>query len=230
MRLAGLRGEPHGSVLFAESQTAGRGQRSNKWVTPVGHDLMFSVLLRPTVPSHLWPRLTTLAALAICRGVESFLPLHPAIKWPNDVYLGFRKVAGLLAETFTGADGQSFLVLGIGLNVNSLSFPPELSGLATSLLQQTPATVQWIPREELAACILAELHKWMDCWDQSYAIALEEVRPRSLLLGQRISALVDGQRIEAKAVELTEEGHLVIETSDGLKQTLSSAVEVRLVV
>jgi BirA family transcriptional regulator, biotin operon repressor / biotin---[acetyl-CoA-carboxylase] ligase len=179
IRMAGLRGEPHGTVLFAESQTDGRGQRQNRWITPVGQDLMFSILLRPAVPAALWPRLTTLAALSICRGVEGILPLRPAIKWPNDIYAGSRKVAGLLAETYHTTDG-AFLVLGIGLNVNAQSFPPELSGTATSLLQQMPASVLWIQREELAACILLELHKWLDCWETGFDIALDEVRQRSL--------------------------------------------------
>jgi BirA family transcriptional regulator, biotin operon repressor / biotin---[acetyl-CoA-carboxylase] ligase len=227
VRLAGLRGEPHGTVLFAESQTAGRGQRSNRWVTPLGLDLMFSALLRPSVAMPHWPRLTTLAALAICRGVETVLPLRPSIKWPNDIYAGQRKVAGLLAETCTTAEG-SFLVLGVGLNVNSQSFPAELGGTATSLLQQMPATVTWIDRETLAAAILLELHKWMDCWDTAYGTALEEVRQRSLLLGRDITAKLDGQPVSGRATELNDEGHLVIQQDNGRRLELSSAVEVRL--
>jgi BirA family transcriptional regulator, biotin operon repressor / biotin---[acetyl-CoA-carboxylase] ligase len=227
LRHAGLRGEAHGTVLFAESQTAGRGQRSNRWVAPVGLDLMFSVLLRPTVPMALWPRLTTLAALAICRGIETAMPLRPTIKWPNDIYAGQRKVSGLLAETFHTAEG-AFLVLGIGINVNSQSFPAELGGTATSLLQQMPASVQWIERETLAAAILLELQKWMECWDESFGIALEEVRQRSLLLGRDITATLQGQPIQGKAAELDDEGHLILQQDNGERVVLSSAIEVRL--
>jgi BirA family biotin operon repressor/biotin-[acetyl-CoA-carboxylase] ligase len=227
IKLAALRGEPHGTVLFTESQTAGRGQRSNRWLTPVGQDLMFSVLLRPSLPQALWPRLTTLAALAICRSVESLLPLRPTIKWPNDLYVGRRKFAGLLADTAVGAEG-AFLVLGVGINVNAQSFPTELAGTATSLLQQMPASLQWVEREPLAATVLLELHKWIDCWERGFDSALEEVRARSLLLGQHITANFQGQQVTGKAQQLNDEGHLVIVQADGSYLVLSSAVEVRL--
>jgi BirA family transcriptional regulator, biotin operon repressor / biotin---[acetyl-CoA-carboxylase] ligase len=188
---------------------------------------MFSLLLRPKLPMTLWPRLTTLAALAICRAVESMLPLRPAIKWPNDVYAGSRKVGGLLAETFTGPEG-AFLVLGIGLNVNAQTFAAELAGSATSLLQQMPASVQWIQREELAVLILLELHKWMGCWGDGYGAVLDEVRQRSLLLNRQIEATVDGKRVGGRATGLNEEGHLIVELGDGSQIEWSSAVEVRL--
>ncbi|MDB6003749.1 MAG: biotin, partial [Prosthecobacter sp.] len=86
---------PVGTVVFTESQTAGRGRRDNRWIAPSGKDLMFSLLLKPAASMEKWPRITTLAALAICHAIEAELPLHPRIKWPNDIYLNDRKVSGL---------------------------------------------------------------------------------------------------------------------------------------
>jgi len=75
-----------GTVVFTESQTAGRGRRDNRWIAPRSRDLMFSLLLKPAASMDKWPRITTLAALAICKAIEAELPLQPRIKWPNDVY------------------------------------------------------------------------------------------------------------------------------------------------
>jgi BirA family biotin operon repressor/biotin-[acetyl-CoA-carboxylase] ligase len=223
---AGQRGEEGGLVIFAESQTAGRGQRSNRWVTPAGRDLMFSLLLRPTLPMELWPRLTTIAALAVCRAVESLLPVRLGIKWPNDIHLTGRKVCGLLAETYAASEGN-FLVLGIGLNVNSTAFPPELEGIATSLLRELPQPIRELEREPLAAALLNELSALMELWEHDFHEVIEQVRPRSLLIGRNIRALVTDAPIHGRVLDLNHEGHLVLRLADGASMTLSSAAEVR---
>jgi len=225
-REAGLRGEAGPLAIFAEAQTAGRGQRSQRWITPKGQDLMFSLLLRPEVKLEHWPRLTTMAALALCKAIEATLPLMPKIKWPNDIFLAERKVSGLLAETFTSAKGP-FLVLGIGLNVNAIAFAPELHGIATSLLRELPATLREIDREVVAAAVLNELTKVMKLWADGFHEVISAVRPRSLLTGRNIRARANGQEIHGRVADLNHEGHLVLQLPDGSAQTLSSAAEVR---
>lgn len=213
-------------AIFAESQTAGRGQRSNRWVTPKGRDLMFSIVLRPHEPLEYWPRFTTLAALAVCKGIEAMLPLKPEIKWPNDIYLGPRKVCGLLAETSLSATG-SFLVLGIGLNVNAIAFAPELEDTAISLLKALPPTLREIDRESLAAAVLAELRQAFALCEHDYATALAEVRERSLLIGKTIRARLNENVVHGRVLDLNHEGHLVLQLADGSITHLSSAAEVR---
>jgi BirA family biotin operon repressor/biotin-[acetyl-CoA-carboxylase] ligase len=213
-------------AIFADAQTAGRGQRSNRWITPAGRDLMFSVLLRPAVAMELWPRFTTLAALAVCEAIETMLPLHPMIKWPNDIYLGQRKVCGLLAETGTSPDGM-FLVLGIGLNVNATSFAPELADTATSLIRELPAKIREIDREALAALLLDALDRCFAHCEHDYSQVLEQVRARSLLIGKSIRARVNESVIHGRVLDLNHEGHIVLELLDGSTQVLSSAAEVR---
>ncbi len=225
-RAAGMAGEAAGLAIFAESQTTGRGQRSNRWLTPRGRDIMVSLLLRPEQQVELWPRITTLAALAVCRAIESVVPLRPSIKWPNDVYVGSRKVCGLLAETFVGPQG-AFLVLGIGLNVNNMSFSEELQGIATSLLRELPAHVLELDREVLAAALLAELGTAMTLWDDAFSEAVAEVRQRSLLLGRQVRAVIEGREVSGKALDLNHEGHLVLQLNDGSSMALSSAADVR---
>ncbi len=227
-REAGQRGEPGFLAIFTDAQTAGRGQRSNRWLTPKGQDLMVSVLLRPEVKLEHWPRATTLAALAVCHAIEATLPLQPRIKWPNDIYLGERKVAGLLAETASGPQG-AFLVLGIGVNVNASRFAPELQERATSLRCELPALLQQreIDRETLAAALLQALSASFTQWADDYHEAIAAVRQRSLLIGKNIRARVNENTIHGRVLDLNHEGHLLIQLADGSLQTLSSAAEVR---
>jgi len=216
---------PVGTVVFTESQTAGRGRRDNRWIAPRGKDLMFSLLLQPAAPLEQWPRITTLAALAICKAIEAELPLQPRIKWPNDVYLSDRKVSGLLAETVSTREGMR-IILGIGLNVNTLDFPPELS--ATSLLQRLqPASIREIDRNSLAHRLLTALHAEFQGLEDGFSAALSEVRERSWLIGRQIRARAPQGEVFGRVLDLNEEGHLVLEFPDGSSHTLTSADEVR---
>ncbi len=213
-------------AIFAESQTAGRGQRSNRWITPKGRDLMFSIVIHPHEPLEFWPRFTTLAALAVCKAIETQLPLKPEIKWPNDIYLGSRKVCGLLAETSISAMG-SYLVLGIGLNVNATTFASEVEDTAISLLKALPPTLREINREPLAAALLVELRQAFALCEHEYAVALAEVRERSLLIGKTIRARVNESMVHGRVLDLNHEGHLVLQLAEGSVTHLSSAAEVR---
>ncbi|MBL9115275.1 MAG: biotin--[acetyl-CoA-carboxylase] ligase [Verrucomicrobiaceae bacterium] len=221
-RSLGLQGEDACLAVLAEAQTAGRGQRSNRWVTPRGLDIMLSVLLRPTVPVNLWPRLTTLAALASAEAIEDVCPVKALIKWPNDVYIGQRKVCGLLAETVFGK--QPFIILGIGLNVNTRDFPPELANLATSLANEVGTPV---PRVPVAAALLNRLTERLGQWEAGFEQALMTVRERSMLLGRTIRARVEERIVHGRVRELNHEGHLVLERVDGSTEVLTSAAEVR---
>jgi len=217
-----------GAVVFTESQTAGRGRRDNRWIAPRGKDLMFSLLLKPQASLEKWPRITTLAALAICKAIEAELPLSPRIKWPNDIYLGDLKTSGLLAETVTTPSGL-VLVLGIGLNVNTLDFPPDLS--ATSLLQKLASPVlREIDRNPLAKRLLECLHAEFQRLDDDYSQAIAEVRERSWLLHRQIRAQTPQGEVFGRVFDLDEEGQLLLQLADGSVQTLASADHVRAVV
>lgn len=225
IRELGFAGHPHGLVVFAESQTAGRGRRENRWSAETRQALLFSILLRPVVGMDKYARLATLAALGLSRGVENFTACAPQIKWPNDLLLGGKKFCGILAEMFTAPSGP-FLVLGAGMNVNSITFSKELSETATSL--RLEAGGQALDRSVLAIALLHALEAALHSWDDGFAAVITEVKQRSFLLGKRIRAKMGDNTIEGTAHDLGREGELIIRRDDGSMLALTSAESVRL--
>jgi BirA family biotin operon repressor/biotin-[acetyl-CoA-carboxylase] ligase len=127
-------GAPHGTVVVADAQTAGRGRMGRRWVSPAGKNLYVSLLLRPSVPTVDATRLALVAGVALADAVEA-MGVPASLKWPNDLYCEGRKAAGILAEMASDPDGVRHVVIGVGLNVNmeEADFPPDLRGTATSL-------------------------------------------------------------------------------------------------
>jgi len=119
-------GAPHGTLVVAESQTHGRGQRGRHWITKPGAGLAFSVILRPEeIIPNLWARLHALSALGVADALETY-QLYPEIKWPNDILLNGKKVAGILVEVSWDGDRVDYIILGIGMNVANNSVPREI--------------------------------------------------------------------------------------------------------
>ena len=149
-------GAPSGTLLFAESQTAGRGRFRRPWSSAPGLGLWFSLLLRMEINDASIPSLSAFAAVALVRALRSLGAADAGIKEPNDVLLGGCKVAGILVETRVGSD--PFAVVGIGLNVNHTSgdFPEELRGRAASLAMITGSSLD---RNTVAASLIGELGK-----------------------------------------------------------------------
>jgi BirA family transcriptional regulator, biotin operon repressor / biotin---[acetyl-CoA-carboxylase] ligase len=147
-----------GLVVFAEHQTAGRGQRGNRWESPAGKGLWFSILLRPKIDLANSPRLTTWAAEAISSAIQSEFSLTPTIKLPNDVQINRRKVAGVLVEMRAQEKAAHLAVAGIGVNVNQSrgDFPRELQSMAISLAM---ALGRQVDRQSFAVVLLRNLDR-----------------------------------------------------------------------
>jgi len=185
------RGCPHGSIVVADAQTAGRGRMGRRWVSPPGKNIYLSMLLRPPVPADAVPRLSLVAGLALADAVESLgVPAH--LKWPNDLYLDGKKAAGILAEAASDPAGVRHLVLGVGVNVNmeEEDFPQELRGVATSLRIRTGRTHRRVG-------ILARfLGSFADRYDRFLAGGFSALLPdwdrRDFLRGKRVLARRSG--------------------------------------
>jgi BirA family biotin operon repressor/biotin-[acetyl-CoA-carboxylase] ligase len=147
-----------GLVVFAEHQTAGRGQRGNRWESAIGKGLWFSILLRPEIDLASSPRLTAWAAQAISDTIQYEFSVTPTIKLPNDVQIDGRKVAGVLVEMRAREKAPHLAIAGIGVNVNQSSedFPKELQSRAISLAM---ALGKQIDRQNFAIALLRELDR-----------------------------------------------------------------------
>jgi BirA family transcriptional regulator, biotin operon repressor / biotin---[acetyl-CoA-carboxylase] ligase len=187
-----LMGAPHGTVVTADEQTAGRGRQGRSWIAPPGSAVLMSLVLR-----KFEEVLPLSAAVAICEA----LPVECAIKWPNDVWVEGRKVAGILVE---GRPQAGWAVLGIGLNVTTETFPPELTETATSLRLAGVET----DVERVLADVLAALEEWLAT---PTAEVLAAWRDRDALRGQRVHWSTG----EGVAAGIDDSGALVVDTPDG---------------
>jgi BirA family transcriptional regulator, biotin operon repressor / biotin---[acetyl-CoA-carboxylase] ligase len=151
-RQAGIADADEGLVIFAESQTSGRGTRGQKWVSTAGIGLWFSILLRTRLPTGQWPLLLQIAAVACAEAIEKWVEQTVRIKPPNDLMLGGGKLAGFLLET---SNTWEFQVLGIGLNVRSA---PVIEGYPTAAIEQF--TKRQVSRAQLAAGLLNHFEDW----------------------------------------------------------------------
>ena len=177
---AGDDGLPGGLVIFAESQRAGRGRLGRRWTTPPYQALLFSVLLRPeTVPAARWPELTFCAALAVAETAERVTGRPARIKWPNDVYLAGRKVAGILLEAHHRRT-PGFVVVGVGVNVlqGPDDFAPELRERAGSLAMAADAGAPALDRHRVAALLLERLGAHYAGWPDGFAAIMQACRQR----------------------------------------------------
>lgn len=208
-------GAEEGTVVLAETQEAGRGRLGRVWTSPYGLGLWFSLILRPRLlPAHV-AKVTLLAAVAMARAVEEVAGVHPGIKWPNDLYLGGRKVCGILTELKGQADAVEYLILGVGINVNQREddFPVELRPVATSLHLAAGRRVE---RARLLALFLREFEQRYFAWQESsWEGWLAEWRARSITLGRRVRVSFLTEVFCGLAVALDGEGSLIVEADNG---------------
>ena len=200
-----------GTTLIAQRQTGGRGRLGRQFYSVEG-GLYLSTLLRPTNSDP--GSITCRAAVAAARAIESLCPANIDLKWVNDLYLNGRKVAGILAEGVFAPDGSlTAVVLGIGINVYN-PLPAALEGIATSLANEG----YHLTREQVAAAFLNGLTQVL-CADAS---VMEEYRRRNVVLGRQVTVMRGSETYPATAESITDEGHLVVRTTDNEIRTLSS--------
>ena len=203
----------HGLVIQAEEQTAGRGRLQRTWESPAGTNLLFSVVLIPESSVEKISLLPFAGALAVADAIESVTGLSCSCKWPNDVLVNGKKVCGMLLESVAGMHGISRVVLGIGINVNQEEFPEELQWKATSLRNELGRVVD---RSALFCSVLAELEAR---YDQLMHFPSERLmhdwKMKALLFGKRITVLENEFSFAATAVDVAEDGGLVIRTDEG---------------
>jgi BirA family biotin operon repressor/biotin-[acetyl-CoA-carboxylase] ligase len=213
-------GTPHGSLFVADEQTAGRGRRGHTWLAAPGESLLFSVLLRPALELAQTSALTLAIGLALRDVVAPLISEDALIKWPNDLLVDGKKLAGVLVESQLQGDRLQAVVVGVGLNVASRQFPPEIAARATSLAILGASLLE---RERLLAALMNAIAARVEAYEASgVGGILTELNAADALRGKRVrvdSSVGIGCGLDAQ-------GRLLLQDEeDGVRAILSGTVE-----
>jgi BirA family biotin operon repressor/biotin-[acetyl-CoA-carboxylase] ligase len=205
-------GAPHGTVVTASEQTAGRGRQGRTWTAPPGSALLYSAILRPLEPRH--SLLPLAVSLAVCEVAEGLRPgIECQVKWPNDIHLEGRKLAGILIEA-RPQDGWAVIGVGLNLTIAPDEFPPELRDKATSLFPQPVAHSSAFP-SEASASLSSALSTWIDADPEQILAAWCK---RDALRGRQVS----WENGSGVAEGIDERGYLVVRLADGTSVALGA--------
>ncbi len=218
-------GAPHGYLVIAESQSGGRGRMGRSFFSPEHSGVYITYVLRPRMLAERAVMITSMAAVAVARAIEAVAGVQVKIKWVNDLYVNDRKVCGILCEA--GMDFESgqleYAVLGIGVNVARMEFPAELKDIATSIGN---ACGRDVSRSRLIAEISNQLEALYGQLDSCAFMA--ESRARSNVIGRDVLVIRGDERYEAHAVDIDDQGRLVIETPAGIRRVGSGEISLKL--
>ena len=220
-------GAPQGSIFLAEEQTAGRGRGSNSWISERSTGIYCSVILRPPLPPSDVLVISLAAGLAVQAAIQQVDPnVAPDLKWPNDLLIEGKKVCGILTEMNSEATQVRYIVVGIGINVNQASFPPELG--ATSLRMVTGS--EW-SRVEVAAALLKSLDReyrtLLESPDAMQSITRRFVERSSWAYGKKVRIEETFSAMEGTTAGLDARGFLQLKTAHGVQTVLSGTVRER---
>ena len=216
-------GAPHGTLVIADEQTAGRGRRGRGWISPAGEGVFMSLILRPQSHPSEVARLSMQTALAVALSIAQTTGLDARIKWPNDIVCGGRKVCGMLLEMNADEQAVHDVVAGLGINVHQTQFAPEIAQTASSLDLLSGQRV----------CRAALVRAFLEAFERTEALAaqgalMDAYRARSATLGQRVQVIAPAGSFTGTALEVTDSGSLIVEDEEGQRrEVLAADVSVR---
>lgn len=214
----GAKKEQEGTVVLAEAQTKGRGRLSREWVSLKHKGIYFSLLLRPRISPQEAPLLTILAAVSVLEGVRLSVSINAQIKWPNDILCGSKKLGGILTELNAETDEVRFAAIGVGINVNADK--KSLPSGATSLKDETGSPVSRI--EVLQNILRAFDNNYILFKKKGGPPLIEKWREYNCTLGRRVKIIMPGEHLEAVAVDIDNDGALLVRADSGLIRKITA--------
>jgi len=201
------------TVVVADQQLAGRGRRGRLWRAPAGTSLLASIIVRPRLPQTLLPTFSPMTAVATAEALRRVAPVAARVKWPNDVLVGGKKIAGILLES-----RAPVIIIGIGVNLGQREFPPELAGLATSVALETGRAPD---RETMLSALLEEFDAWRVRLErEGFGAVREQWRMLSDTLGRHVA--LDG--VTGIAVDLDVDGALLIDAGGTVRRVIAGEI------
>lgn len=216
-----------GTVVISEEQTAGKGRIDREWISPKNKGIWMSIVLKPQLEPSKLSKITQIGAVAIYEALEN-LHIKSEIKWPNDILISGKKVAGILTEMGAELNRINYIVMGIGINVNvdEKNFPTELQDKASSIKIEEG---KYISRKALAANILNEFEKHYIDFKENGDIkkAVKILNDNSSLIGKEVRVINWNNERVGKALEINCNGELVVEFKEGIENIYSGEVSIR---
>lgn len=215
-------GAPHGTVVVAGHQTGGRGRMGRTFLSPAGMGVYLSILLRPNASARELMHLTCASAVAMCDALEDVTGLQPEIKWTNDLVFGKQKLGGILTELGFGATGNvEYAIVGIGINCcqNPEDFSPEIRDIATSVKMVSSGSVD---RAAVAAAMMDNLYQMSEGLLSAREETLRRYRSLCITIGQHVSIHRGEEIRHAIALDVDEDGALLVSLPDGTVEAVNS--------
>lgn len=219
-------GAEDGTIVVAEEQTTGHGRLTRQFYSPFAKGIWFSVILRPSFLPMEASKSTLLAAVGVCRGIRRLGLADAGIKWPNDILYHGKKLVGMLCEMSASMEKIDYIVMGIGINtgMKEKEFPDEFRGRATSFLNEGVN----VSRRELLAAILAELEaEYKIAQTEGFERVLDDWRKLSVTLGEEVRVIFNGDSYTGKAVDIDNDGCLLVDTGKEVRRVLAGDVSIR---
>ena len=207
-------GAPEGTLILSEAQIKGKGRKGRTWFSPPKGGIYISLILRPTISLMEAPKFTLLAAVAIAEALLSMTPLNINIKWPNDILVNGKKIAGILTEMSTEMDAVNYIVVGLGLNVNTPKFPDEIQGIATSILIETGKV---FPRVRLIQDYLQRYETYYEMVKKTgFDPIINRWKDLSNIIGKKVEVNVIGNQFIGEALDIDGDGALILRDDQGV--------------
>ncbi len=217
------KGKPEGTVFVAKKQTQGRGRTGNVWNSDDENALYMSILLKPQIAPEKISGLTLVFGLAVFSALKNYEDVE--IKWPNDIILNDKKVSGIMCEMSADSNKIEYVVCGVGVNVNNEKFPKEIEKVATSLKLETGRNFEI---SEVASEILGEFEElYNEFLENGLDNIINDYRNNCITLSKQVRVIIDSVEIEAYALDITDDGELLVRTDDGEKIINSGEASIR---
>lgn len=220
------KGAEEGLIIIAEEQQSGRGRKGRSWATTKGNSIAASILLKPPVSPESAFSITPVLALSIVQGLEKETGIRTGIKWPNDIVLDNKKLCGILTEMNAELDRINYIVVGMGMNINQLSFPQELCDIATSLRIHKGEALS---RKRIMASILNSFEKSYELYKKEGLKPMVPMLEKySVLIGKRVRLMAADSVWEGVALNMDDQGALIVRLDSGeTTRVISGDVSVR---